>query len=298
MDKPNIMKAYVFPGQGAQFEGMGKDLYNDHHESREWFDEADHVLGFKITDIMFNGSAEDLKQTKVTQPAIFIHSVVSARLLKGKFQPNMVAGHSLGEFSALVASGAISYYDGLKLVSQRAQAMQKACEARPSTMAAILGLEDDVVEKICSDTDGIVVPANYNSPGQLVISGEWTAVEQACASAKEAGARRALILPVGGAFHSPLMEMAREQLAAAIEATNFDAPRAPIYQNYTAKAERNPAKIKENLISQLTAPVRWTQSVKQMIADGATEFYEVGPGNVLQGLVRKIDRSVSASKAE
>ena len=296
MDKPNSMKAYIFPGQGAQFEGMGKDLYDEHHESREWFHEADHVLGFKITDIMFNGSAEDLKQTKVTQPAIFIHSVASARLLKDTFQPDMVAGHSLGEFSALVASGAMSYYDGLKLVSQRAKAMQKACEARPSTMAAILGLEDAVVEKICSDTDGIVVPANYNSPGQLVISGEWTAVEQACAKAKKEGARRALILPVGGAFHSPLMEMAREQLAAAIEATEFNVPRAPIYQNYSAKAERNPSDIKKNLIAQLTAPVRWTQSVKQMIADGATEFIEIGPGNVLQGLVRKIDRSVSASK--
>ena len=290
------MKAYIFPGQGAQFEGMGKDIYDEHAESREWFDEADHVLGFKITDIMFNGSADDLKQTKVTQPAIFIHSVISARLMRGAFQPNMVAGHSLGEFSALVASGSLSYFDGLKLVSQRAQAMQKACEAKPSTMAAILGLEDAVVEKICSDTDGIVVAANYNSPGQLVISGEWTAIEHACAAAKEAGARRALILPVGGAFHSPLMEMAREQLAAAIENTEFNVPRAPIYQNVTASAERNPAVIKKNLIAQLTAPVRWTQSVQQMIADGATEFIEIGPGNVLQGLVRKIDRTVSASK--
>lgn len=286
------MKAYIFPGQGSQFSGMGKDIYDEHPESREWFEQANNVLGFDITKIMFEGTADELKQTNVTQPAIFIHSVIKARIMGDDFQPDMVAGHSLGEFSALVASDSLSYLDGLKLVSQRAEAMQKACQSKPSTMAAILGLADDVVEKLCSDTDGIVVPANYNSPGQLVISGEWTAVEQACAKAKEAGARRALILPVGGAFHSPVMEMAREELRTAIENTDFNTPVCPIYQNVTAMAERNPGDIKMNLIKQLTAPVRWTQSVNQMITDGATSFTEVGPGKVLQGLVRKIDRTV------
>lgn len=286
------MKAYIFPGQGSQFSGMGKDLYDSHPESREWFDEADNVLGFDITKIMFEGTADELKQTKVTQPAIFIHSVIASRIMGSDFKPDMVAGHSLGEFSALVASGALSYLDGLKLVSKRAMAMQKACEAAPSTMAAVLGLEDQVVDQLCLDVDGIVVPANYNCPGQLVISGEWTAVEQACAKAKEAGAKRALILPVGGAFHSPMMEMAREELKTAIENTTFNTPVCPIYQNVTAQAERNPGDIQDNLIKQLTAPVRWTQSVQQMIADGATSFTEVGPGKVLQGLMRKIDRSV------
>jgi len=291
------MKAYIFPGQGAQFEGMGKDLFDAHKEAREWFEEADNILNYKLSDIMFNGSAEDLRQTKVTQPAIFVHSIITARLMGNDFQPDMVAGHSLGEISALVAARSLSFYDGLKLVYARAQAMQRACEAKPSTMAAILGLEDKKVEEICSDVDGIVVAANYNSPGQLVISGEWTAVEHACAKAKEAGAKRALLLPVGGAFHSPLMEMAREELAAAIEKTTFEVPRCAIYQNVTGKAERNPAVIKKNLIAQLTGPVKWTQSVQNMIADGATEFIEVGPGKVLQGLVKKIDNSVETKSA-
>jgi [acyl-carrier-protein] S-malonyltransferase len=291
------MKAYIFPGQGAQFEGMGKDLYDSSSDARGWFEEADHILGFNISEIMFNGTAEQLKQTKVTQPAIFLHSVIKARLMGTDFQPAMVAGHSLGEFSALVAVNAINIIDGLRLVQKRALAMQRACEAKPSTMAAILGLEDNVVEDICNDIDGIVVPANYNSPGQLVISGEWTAVEIACAKAKEAGAKRALILPVGGAFHSPMMEMAREELAAAIDKTHFEVPRCAIYQNVTAKQERNPAHIKANLIAQLTGPVRWTQSVKNMVADGATEFIEVGPGKVLQGLVKKIAPEVEAASA-
>lgn len=289
------MKAYIFPGQGSQFEGMGKNLFEQGHEAQDLFKQADNILDFDISEIMFNGTAEALRQTKVTQPAIFIYSVIQARLLKEHFQPAMVAGHSLGEFSALVAAGAMSFTNGLHLVHQRALAMQRACDAKPSTMAAILGLADDVVEDICNEIEGIVVPANYNSPGQLVISGEWTAVEQANALAKEKGAKRALILPVGGAFHSPLMEMAREELAIAIEKTPFDVPRCAVYQNVTAKPERNPARIKENLIAQLTAPVRWTQSVTQMIADGATEFVELGPGNVLQGLVRKINREVSTS---
>ncbi len=289
------MKAYVFPGQGSQFEGMGKALYDSSSDARSLFKEADHILGFNISDIMFTGSAEELKQTKVTQPAIFIYSVIQARLLGENFQPAMVAGHSLGEFSALVATGAMNFIDGLRLVHKRALAMQHACEAKPSTMAAILGLDDHLVQDICNSIDGVVVPANYNSPGQLVISGEWTAVEQACAKAKEAGAKRALILPVGGAFHSPLMEMAREELAIAIEKTPFEVPRCAVYQNVTAKAERNPTRIKENLIAQLTAPVRWTQSVQQMVEDGATSFIELGPGKVLQGLVKKISPNVDVS---
>ncbi len=287
------MKAYIFPGQGSQFPGMGKDLYDNHPEAKAMFEEANQVLGFNITDIMFNGTAEDLKQTKVTQPAIFIHSVIAAKILGDDFKPEMVAGHSLGEFSALVAAKSLSFIDGLKLVSVRAKAMQKACEAEPSTMAAILSLEDNVVDEICESTEGIVVPANYNCPGQLVISGEFPAVEKACKKAKEAGARRALILPVGGAFHSPLMASAREELKAAIENTTFNTPVCPIYQNITAAAEVNPDNIKANLVSQLTGAVRWSQSVSQMIADGATSFTEIGPGKVLQGLVRKIDRNAN-----
>lgn len=269
------MKAYIFPGQGAQFSGMGLDLYEQSPLAQELFEKANHILGFNITDIMFEGTAEALKETKVTQPAIFLHSVILAKTLGDSFKPDMVAGHSLGEFSALVANGSLNFEDGLKLVSQRALAMQKACELQPSTMAAVLGLDDAVVENICSSTPGIVVAANYNCPGQLVISGEIEAVNQACEKLKDAGARRALILPVGGAFHSPLMEPAREQLAAAIENTTFSKPSCPIYQNVTAHAVINEADIKANLISQLTAPVRWTQSVQQMIADGATLFTEV-----------------------
>ena len=292
------MNAYVFPGQGAQFSGMGLDLYEGSPDAQEFFEKANDILGFPITDIMFEGTAEALKETKVTQPAIFLHSVILSKVLGDQFQPDMVAGHSLGEFSALVANGVLNFKDGLKLVSQRAQAMQKACEQQESTMAAVLGLEDAVVEKVCSDTDGIVVAANYNCPGQLVISGEVAAINTACEALTEAGARRALVLPVGGAFHSPLMEPAREQLAAAIEATTFNTPSCPIYQNVSTTAITNPETIKENLIAQLTAPVKWTQSVQQMIADGATHFTEVGPGKVLQGLMRKIDRSVEATGAE
>ena len=289
------MKAYIFPGQGAQFPGMGKDLYDNSPLAKDLFEKANDILGFSITDVMFNGSAEDLQQTKVTQPAIFLHSVSLAKTLGDDFRPEMVAGHSLGEFSALVANGALDFEAALKLVSKRALAMQKACEIEPSTMAAVLGLEDDVVEEVCAQTPGIVVAANYNCPGQLVISGEIEAIDKACESLTEKGARRALVLPVGGAFHSPLMEPAREELAAAIEATDFAKPICPIYQNVTANAVTDPSNIKSNLIAQLTAPVRWTQTIKQMIADGGTEFIELGPGKVLQGLMRKIDRNVATS---
>ncbi len=283
------MKAYVFPGQGAQFTGMGKDLYEQSPVAKALFEQANEILGFRITDIMFDGTAEELKETKVTQPAVFLHSVILAKTLTD-FDPEMVAGHSLGEFSALVANGTLSFEDGLRLVSQRAMAMQKACELAPSTMAAVLGLDDAIVEQICAETEGVVVAANYNCPGQLVISGAVPAVEAACEALKAAGARRALILPVGGAFHSPMMEPAREELAAAIEATVFSTPSCPVYQNVTASAVSDPAEIKKNLIIQLTAPVKWTQSVQQMIADGATSFTEVGPGKVLAGLINKIDK--------
>lgn len=291
------MKAYIFPGQGAQFSGMGLDLYENSPLAQQLFEQANDILGFNITDIMFEGSAEDLKETKVTQPAIFLHAVILAKTLGNSFKPDMVAGHSLGEFSALVANGALTFEDGLKLVSQRAIAMQKACDMQESTMAAVLGLDDAIVEKICASTQGVVVAANYNCPGQLVISGEIDAINKACESLKEAGARRALVLPVGGAFHSPLMEPAREELAAAIENTTFSKPNCPIYQNVTASAIINETDIKANLISQLTAPVRWTQSVQQMIEDGATLFTEVGPGNVLQGLVKKINRVAQTASA-
>ena len=291
------MKAYIFPGQGAQFTGMGLDLYQNSPLAQELFEQANDILGFSITDIMFEGSAEDLKQTKVTQPAIFLHSVILAKTLGDDFKPEMVAGHSLGEFSALVANGVLTFEDGLKLVSKRALAMQKACEAQESTMAAVLGLEDAVVEEVCAGIDGVVVAANYNCPGQLVISGEIAAIDKACAALTEKGAKRALKLPVGGAFHSPLMAPAREELAEAIKNTVFSEPICPVYQNVVAKAVTNPDEIKENLIAQLTAPVRWTQCVQAMIADGGTEFVEVGPGKVLQGLMRKIDRTVTASGA-
>ena len=290
------MKAYIFPGQGAQFTGMGKNLYEASSVAKELFEKANDILGFRITDIMFEGTAEQLKETKVTQPAVFLHSVILAKTLEN-FHPEMVAGHSLGEFSALVANGTLSFEDGLQLVSKRALAMQKACEITPSTMAAVLNLEDKIVEDICATIDGIVVAANYNCPGQLVISGEYKAVELACEKMKEAGAKRALILPVGGGFHSPMMEPARAELAAAIEATVFNEPICPIYQNVTAKAVANATEIKQNLIFQLTAPVRWTQSVQQMIADGATSFTEVGPGKVLVGLVNKIDKEVETISA-
>jgi len=289
------MKAYVFPGQGAQFSGMGKDLYETSAIAKELFDKANDILGFNITEIMFNGTAEELKQTKVTQPAVFLHSVILAKTLPD-FKPEMVAGHSLGEFSALVANETLSFEDALQLVAKRAMAMQKACEITPSTMAAVLNLDDKIVEDICASIDGVVVAANYNCPGQLVISGETKAVELACEKMKEAGAKRALILPVGGAFHSPMMEPAREELAAAIEATTFSTPICPVYQNVTASAVSDPAEIKKNLITQLTAPVRWTQSVQQMIADGATSFTEVGPGKVLMGLINKIDKGVETIK--
>lgn len=285
------MKAFVFPGQGAQYPGMGKDLYENSAEAKALFEKANDILGFDITKIMFEGEVEDLKQTKVTQPAIFLYSVLLAKTLKD-FAPDMVAGHSLGEFSALVANGTLNFEDGLKLVAQRAMAMQKACEVEPSTMAAIVGLEDAVVEEVCAAIDDVVVPANYNCPGQLVISGSEAGIDKACEILTEKGAKRALKLVVGGAFHSPFMEPAREELAAAIEATTFNTPTCPVYQNVDAKPVSDPAVIKENLIAQLTAPVKWTQIVQNMIADGATSFTEVGPGKVLQGLVKKVDRSM------
>jgi [acyl-carrier-protein] S-malonyltransferase len=291
------MKAYVFPGQGAQFIGMGLDLYESSELAKKLFHKANEILGFDITKIMFEGSTEDLKQTNVTQPAIFLHSVILAKVLGDHFQPDMVAGHSLGELSALVANGVLSFEDGLKLVAKRADAMQKACELQAGTMAAVLGLEDAIVEEICATTPGDVVAANYNCPGQLVISGATEAVKSACDLATEKGARRALLLPVGGAFHSPLMAPAREELAAAIEATQFNTPLCPVYQNVVAKAVTKPEEIKENLIAQLTGAVRWTQCAQAMIADGATEVIEVGPGKVLQGLFAKIDRSVARSSA-
>ncbi|MBR4963153.1 MAG: ACP S-malonyltransferase [Muribaculaceae bacterium] len=290
------MKAYVFPGQGSQFPGMGKDLYENNSEAKAMFDKANEILGFNIADIMFNGTEEDLKQTKVTQPAVFLYSVALAKSMGDDFNPDMTAGHSLGEFSALVAAGALSFEEGLKLVAARASAMQKACEITPSTMAAVLKLSDETVEEICAEIkEGIVVAANYNCPGQVVISGEEAAIDAACQKLLEAGAKRALKLKVGGAFHSPLMEPAREELAAAIEIAEFNTPKCPIYQNVTAQAETNPEIIKENLVAQLTAPVRWTQTVMNMVNDGATSFTEVGPGSVLQGLVSKINNTVEVS---
>jgi [acyl-carrier-protein] S-malonyltransferase len=291
------MKAYVFPGQGAQFTGMGKDIYEQSELARSMFAKANDILGFDIQQIMFEGTEEALKQTNVTQPAIFLHSTILAACLGDSFQPDMVAGHSLGEFSALVANKTLSFEDGLRLVAQRAAAMQKACELEPSTMAAILGLEDEVVERVCSEIDGVVVAANYNCPGQLVISGSVAAVEAACAALTEAGAKRALVLQVGGAFHSPLMEPAREELAAAIEATHFATPSCPVYQNVNALAVTDPAQIKANLVTQLTGAVRWTQIMQNMLADGCSEVIEVGPGKVLQGLFKKVDREIPTASA-
>lgn len=291
------MKAYVFPGQGAQFSGMGLDLYEKSPEAQELFEKANKILGFNITDIMFEGSAEDLKQTKVTQPAIFLHSVILSKVMGEDFKPDLVAGHSLGEFSALVANGTLSFEDALTLVHKRALAMQKACENQSSTMAAVLGLEDEIVEETCKTLDGVVVPANYNCPGQLVISGETEAVEKACEVLKEKGAKRAMLLPVGGAFHSPLMEPAREELAQAIEETTFNQPNCPIYQNVTTTAVTDPEEIKKNLIAQLTAPVKWTQTMKQMLEDGMESYTEVGPGKVLQGLLKKVDRRFPTNSA-
>lgn len=292
------MKAYIFPGQGAQYTGMGLDLYQNSARAKTLFEKANQTLGFEITKIMFEGTSEQLKQTKVTQPAIFLHSAITAEVMGSRFAPDMVAGHSLGEISALVANKTLAFTDGLQLVYKRALAMQKACEALPSTMAAVLGLDNTLVEDICASQSGIVVAANYNCPGQLVISGEIDAVNNACEALKQAGARRALLLPVGGAFHSPLMEPAREELADAIEATHFQNPSCPIYQNVSTTGVTDALEIQKNLIAQLTAPVKWTQSMQNMIADGATHFIEIGPGNVLQGLMRKIDRSIETSKGE
>lgn len=288
------MKAYVFPGQGAQFPGMGKDLYENNTNAKSLFEQANDILGFRITDIMFSGTPDDLKQTKVTQPAVFLHSVISAIVMGNEFVPQMVAGHSLGEFSALVASKALSFEDGLKLVYARAIAMQKACELNPSVMAAVLGLKDEIIEDICSKINGVVVPANYNCPGQLVISGSNEAIDEACVKLKEAGAKRALKLPVGGAFHSPLMEPAKVELEEAIKKTIYKEPICPIYQNIDARPHTNPAEIKANSIAQLTGPVRWTQTIQNMIADGADYFKELGPGTVLQGLIKKINSEVVA----
>lgn len=289
------MKACVFPGQGSQFSGMGKDLYESHPKAKDLFEKANKILGFRITDVMFNGTDEELKQTRVTQPAIFLHSVILAILYSDSLKPDMVAGHSLGEFSALVANRCLTFEDGLKLVAKRAEAMQKACEINPSTMAAILGLEDEKVEQICKSIKGVVVPANYNCPGQLVISGTHEAVNEACEKMKEAGAKRALVLPVGGAFHSPLMEPARQELAEAINDTEFNTPTCPVYQNVKAQPVENPDIIKINLIAQLTAPVLWTQTVKAMVDNGATQFVEIGPGKVLSGLVKKIAATAETS---
>lgn len=289
-----MSKAYVFPGQGAQFSGMGKDLYDNHSSAKELIDQSNDILGFDIKNIMFTGSDQELKQTKVTQPAVFIHSVVAA-LTSENFNPDMVAGHSLGEFSALVANGVLTFQDGLSLVSKRAMAMQKACEMQESTMAAVLGLDDEIVEQVCTETEGVVVAANYNCPGQLVISGEVAAVNAACEKLKDSGAKRALVLPVGGAFHSPLMEPAREELAEAIQNTSFNDPKCPVYQNVDAKGYSDVESIKKNLVLQLTSPVRWTQSVQNMIADGASSFTECGPGKVLQGLVKKVDRQMEVA---
>ena len=293
-----MKKAYVFPGQGAQFVGMGKDMYENSELAKELFEKANEVLGFRITDLMFEGTDEDLRQTKVTQPAIFLHSVILTKAYADKFTPSMVAGHSLGEFSALVAAGALDFEDGLKLVYKRALAMQKACEAVPSTMAAVIGLADEKVEEICASIDGVVVPANYNCPGQLVISGSHEAIDAACEKLSEAGARRALKLPVGGAFHSPLMDPAKEELAAAIEQTTFKTPICPVYQNVSTKAETDPEVIKKNLVAQLTAPVKWTQSVQNMVADGMEQLVECGPGAVLQGLMKKINKEVPTTSIE
>lgn len=293
-----MKKAYVFPGQGAQYSGMGKDLYESNPKARALFDKADEILGFKISEIMFGGTDEELKQTRVTQPAIFLHSVALAVALGEEFQPDMVAGHSLGELSALTAAGALSFEDGLRLVSARAEAMQKACEIKPSTMAAVIALADDKVEEVCAGIDGVVVAANYNCPGQVVISGEVESVQAACIALKEAGAKRALPLNVSGAFHSPMMEPARAELQKAIEATEFHAPRCAVYQNVDALPHTDPVEIKQNLIAQLTSPVRWTQSVERMCADGATAFEELGPGQVLQGLIKKINKEVEVSSKQ
>ena len=291
------MEAYIFPGQGSQFPGMGKDLFDQYEIAKKLFNQANEILGFDLSKIIFEGAKEDLQQTSVTQPAIYVHSVILSKVMGDSFNPDAVAGHSLGEFSALTAAGAIDFESGLKLVSKRAEAMQKACDHEPGTMAAVLGMEDGLVEKICADTEGIVVAANYNCPGQLVISGAVPAIEMACESLKKAGARRALILPVGGAFHSPLMEPARIELANAIDATSFKTPRCPVYQNVVAKAVNDPLEIQKNLIDQLTAPVKWTQSINEMLKAGATSFIEVGPGKVLQGLVKKISKEANAASA-